>query len=87
LNKNSQTSDTCHIYITRNNIKNIIKNSAINTYQGKILGYSTFNSIPKGWQNKTYKLSNDQFLLFVLLNGITGRKNQELIFKDFNNEH
>lgn len=65
--------------IDKSNINIYLKSGAINTAQAKILGYSSFNAIPKGWKNRRYILSKPELNLFILLGGAKNIKEQNRI--------
>ena len=56
--------------------------SNINNSQCVILGY-TFNTMPKGWVYKEYKVSEKDAELFIKLSGIKGKNNQKQVIDRF----
>ena len=71
-------------WIIENTTKQKGSGSAINAPQAKILGFEWID-LKGGWRDKTIglKISNARKILFESLNGIKGKKSQNIVIDDF----
>ena len=59
--------------------------SAITAPQAKILGFTEWTQLKKGWRDKVIgiEISNASKELFELLCGVVGKANQAIVINDF----